>query len=66
MRHLSSWGMDQLEKKIFDKIFFFEKCKRHKGVAESAKFKDTECFMFGTYEQKTYHKMSNVSTWGMD
>lgn len=27
---------------------------------------DTEYFMFGIYAQKTYHKLRNLSSWGID
>ena len=38
------------------------------GIRESQitqKVKDTECFMPCTYEQKTYHKIRSLSSWGM-
>ena len=47
---------------------FMKKSCTMQGIKESQiaqTVKDTECFIPWTYEQKTYHKMRNLSSWSM-
>ena len=67
IRILSSWGMDLkffMKTKSSSSKKIYLKHKRESQIAQ--KSIDTEYFMFGIYAQKTYHKMRNVSSWGMD